>query len=145
MRATAATTHADLARNLTGLVSEDPRDLRRRLLAVMELYQNEDTNDRRIVVEVIVEGRPAFWTTANYHDQKARNFFMSCMRMPIPDALVKHYGPDIVGHPHQLDKLVPINRQAVEALRLAYDRIGVWLEPEELEQRCVRDLRKKVA
>ena len=58
----------DLAKTLTGLISEPPLELRRRLLATMALYGNEDAVSRDYAIDAICEGRPAYWRTTGYSD-----------------------------------------------------------------------------
>jgi hypothetical protein len=67
----AALSPAAAAANPRAVASADVDENRRRLAIAIDLYGNDDALARRVVLSALAAGRPAFWTTAGYHSQKA--------------------------------------------------------------------------
>jgi hypothetical protein len=125
----------DIGRALSA--PENPVLIRRRLADVIELYDNEDCVSRDWTVEAIVAGRPAFWTSATYHSQRACNLHLDVVAgASIQQALEAHY-PVRLNHSREsaLDTLIPLDRRAAAALSQAYADLGIWRDDDELELR----------
>jgi len=102
----------------------------------IDLYQNEDALGRRKAIAAFEQDRPAYWTTAGYHNQKACALQVAVHEMPLPKALKMTYrGGDYVA---ALDTLVPLNEQAAIALTVQYAEYGLWRDIEEVLARRYR-------
>ena len=114
------------------------------LAAAIGIYDNDDALGRRYALAACAAGRPAFWTIAGYHSQKACALQLAVHTLPtLEAALDDAYGPN-QGTELQLaafDTLVPLNRPAVAALALAYPRLDRWRDIEDLEARSSVDTR----
>lgn len=82
------------------------------------LHDNLDDISAKSAIRAAVEGRPAFWSTARYHDQRARNFLDEANNLPLADALnlrkqSSTWNGDARG---LLNTLIPLNAEAAKAL-----------------------------
>jgi hypothetical protein len=111
-----------------------------RLAVAIDLHENDDALARRHALAACGAGRPAFWTTASYHSQKACALHLAAHTLPtLQTALADAYGFDL-GTDAQaaaLDTLIPLNPAAVAALALAYAALGRWREIQDLEARSM--------
>jgi hypothetical protein len=107
--------------------------------AVSDLYENEDAQARRKAVAALEQDRPAYWTTASYHSQRACQLQVRAHETSLPNALRSTYhSADWVA---ALDRLVPLNEQAAIAVAVQYEEMGTFRDIDEL---LARRLRKPV-
>lgn len=121
-----------------------PREGKRRLDAAAALYGFNDSVSREHALEAFFAGKPAYWTTATYHSQRAIGLLDALNRgCEFGIALAANYPAHLTKYrPSALDTLVPLNIKAANALAKAYDALGIWREADELEQRRQRDTRR---
>jgi hypothetical protein len=117
-------------------------DACRKLAYAIEIHDNDDALARREALAACHAGRPAFWTTASYHSQKACTLQLAAHASPtleaaLDDAYGSGLGPD--AQAAALDTLIPLNPPAVAALALAYLRLGRWRDIQDLEARSTRN------
>jgi hypothetical protein len=113
-----------------------------KLAAAIEIHDNDDALARRQALAACTAGRPAFWTTASYHSQKACALHLAVHTLPTLEAAFDDAYGSGVGSDTQaaaLDTLIPLNPPAVAALALAYIRLGRWRDVQDLEARSMRD------
>jgi hypothetical protein len=118
----------------------------RRLAAAIELCGNDDALARRSARAACNDGRPAFWTTATYHSQKACVLHLAVHTEPTLEAAVEcAYGPHTGTELRHaaFDTLIPLNAAAMEALALAYARLGRLPDVAELETRSMLKVEKR--
>lgn len=87
--------------------------------ALSILHNNQDDLSARSAIRAAGEGRPAFWTTARYHDQRARNFLDEANNLPLAVALKlrKQSSTWVAGGERLiLATLIPLNTEATKAL-----------------------------
>jgi hypothetical protein len=105
----------------------------------IDLYDNEDALARRKAIAAFEQDRPAYWTTAGYHSQKACALQVAVHEMPLPRALKMIWrGGDYIA---ALDTLVPLNEQAAIALTVQYAEYGLWRDIEEVLARRYRRMK----
>lgn len=106
----------------------------------ISVYDNDDAVARRLALAAFEQDRPAFWTTATYHSQKASLFQQAANYKPLLEALHYAYnrGDDYIA---ALDTLVPLNDQAALAMVIRYSDYGIWRDTEELLARRYRRMR----
>ncbi len=97
---------------------------------VADLYENDDYLARRKAQTAYEQERPAYWTTATYHDQRACQLQIVVHEMPLPRALKFAY--KLGDYIAALDRLIPLNEQAAIAMTVQYAEYGVWRDVEEL-------------
>jgi hypothetical protein len=121
-----------------------PLEGRRRLYAAISLYGFSDAVSMDHALEAFFEDKPAYWTTADYHSQRAIGLMDDLNRgCEFGIALAANYPAHCTHYrPSALDTLVPLNIKAANALVKAYDALGIWRDAEELEQRRERDMRR---
>lgn len=121
-----------------------PREGLRRLNVAVELYRNNDSVSREHALEAFMAGKPAYWTTATYHSQRALGLMDDLNRgCEFGIALAANYPAHCTKYrPGALDTLIPLNRRAAVDLVKAYDALGIWREVDELEARRKRDTRR---
>lgn len=121
-----------------------PREGQRRLYAAIALYGFSDSVSVDHAFEAFFADKPAYWTTADYHSQRAIGLMDDLNRgCEFGIALAANYPAHCTKYrPAALDTLVPLNIKAARALVKAYDALGIWREAEELEQRRERDMRR---
>lgn len=113
------------------------------LRQVVDLYDNDDTVSLDYAEQAFDDGRPAYWSTASYHNQVACCLLNAANLMHSLDAAI-----DSVVRPHKrdrleayLDTLIPLNADAETELSLAYARhTGTWRDEHELARRRVRKM-----
>lgn len=106
-----------------------------------ELYDNEDALARRKAQTAYEQDRPAYWSTATYHAQRASQLQIAVNEMALRKALACTYKPgsDWIA---ALDTLVPLNVKAATALSVAYADYGLWRDEPELLLRRFRRMPK---
>lgn len=136
-------TYSDFASALTGS-EKSPREGQRRLYAAIALYGFSDSVSVDHAFEAYFEDKPAYWTTADYHSQRAIGLMDALNRgCEFGIALAANYPAHCTKYrPSALDTLVPLNIKAANALVKAYDALGIWRDVEELEARRRRDVRR---
>lgn len=95
-------------------------------------------------IENLIARKPAFWSMCGNHNQFDGQLFAACNRLGSIDAAQEEYagifsrrGMDVTDET-RLDYLLPLNNEAVMMLMRAYQGIGTWRTPEELEARTER-------
>lgn len=121
-----------------------PREGLRRLNAAVELYRNNDSVSREHALDAFFAGKPAYWTTATYHSQRAMGLMDALNKgCEFGIALAANYPAHCTKYrPGALDTLVPLNRLAANELSEAYEDYGTWRDAEELEARRLRRTRR---
>lgn len=125
-------------------MDETPISVKRALDDAIAIYGNPDGADRSQCVEQIIRGRPAFWTSASHHDQRALGLRYSATQTgSVVDAMHSIY-PEHRKQQREaaLDTLIPLDWRAVNSLALAYAECGVWRDDAELARRRERDTRR---
>jgi hypothetical protein len=136
-------TYSGVAAVLTGS-EKSPREGQRRLYAAIALYGFSDSVSVDHAFEAYFEDKPAYWTTADYHSQRAIGLMDALNRgCEFGIALAANYPAHCTKYrPAALDTLVPLNIKAANELVKAYDALGIWRDVEELEARRERDMRR---
>ena len=88
--------------------------------AMVRAYDNPESHDEDKAIDALREGRPAFWTTATYHNQAARLTVEWANGKTLGEALAR-FADDrsIVEARHTmrlLDTLIPLHGAAIRAL-----------------------------
>lgn len=120
------------------ILGEDLATQRQRFRAVVNRLRNNDTLTEERVVENLIAGLPAFWSTATYSDQIASNVLWEINHgRPIIDAIDARKSHPLWEkfRPAILDGLIPLNARATADLLAAYSMLGAWREADELEAR----------
>lgn len=142
-----AAPHPTFAEAISGLVPEQPLEVLARLRSAVALYRNPDGVTDREAMDAISSGRPAYWTTSTYSNQRASSLVYSVNHgATIADALAEFYPARLNLQPKRagaLDTLVPLNRLASNELSEAYEEFGLWRDATELERRRSRDGRRR--
>lgn len=137
------TIHTRFARTFTAVAAVligAPLEVQARdaLNAAVARYDNACSVRREHAFDAFCEARPAFWTSARYHDQFAMGLLYPLNKegLSVADALAfvypaHHADKRMAG----LDSLVPLNAKAVAALADAYEAIGTFRDIDELEAR----------
>lgn len=110
-----------------------------RIVEVTHTFGIEDD-----AIENLIARKPAFWSMCGNHNQFDGQLFAACNRLGSIEAAQEEYagifsrrGMDVTDEV-RLDYLLPLNREAVMDLMRAYQSIGLWRTPEELEARTER-------
>lgn len=111
-------------------------DARRLIDAVADAYENEDALARSKAQAALEVNQPAYWSKASYHSQRACQLLLRVHETSLSNALRSTYhGAD---HVAALDRLIPLNNQAVIALSAQYAEYGSFREVDELLARRER-------
>ena len=116
--------------------------MRARLRATVDSYRNEDSQDFRDALDAMIAGRPAFWFTQNYSNQRACIVLSEVNAgMGVLEAIRSHQrrydDPKMIER--GLDYLIPMNAPAMSALLAAYAELGMWREHDEIECRQMKE------
>ncbi len=130
--------------HFTAYMNDTPMAASRALDDAIAIYGNDDAVGREQCIEAIASGRPAFWTSAQYH--AARSLILRYDATKTGDVVGSMLA---IYPPHRrdsreaaLDSLVPLDRKAAIALSLAYAEIGFFRDEPELLLRSKRDCRR---
>lgn len=92
--------------------------------ALAHLHNNIDDISRGYVIRAAVEKRAAYWSSSQYHDQKARNLLDEANDLGAVEAIqlrIRSNGTSGYDNPHRLiNTLIPLNNKAfveIEAAR----------------------------
>lgn len=141
----------DLTRD--GLVSalsaseRSPAEAVRRVDRAIARYGNPDDFARPLAIAAFTAGKPSWWTTQTYHNQRAKRLLTAilCRGVAIEDVFAEAYPTWLetkvrIGG---LDDLVPLNILAANELSETYEMFGLWRDAGELEaRRLVKRARK---
>jgi len=97
----------------------------RAIRALGDLLRSSDSVCEDLAIEAAQNGRPAYWTSATYHNQAAVRFAQLANSMRLDDALAACAIPDVeAASPRELiASLVPLNPRARETLAEARRRL----------------------
>lgn len=97
----------------------------RAIRALGDLLRSSDASCEDLAIEAVQCGRPAFWTSATYHNQAAVRFAQLANSGRLDDALAACAIADIeAASPRELiASLIPLNPRAREALAEARRRL----------------------
>ena len=130
--------------HFTAYMNDTPLAARRALADSIEIYGNEDAVGREQCIEAIASGRPAFWTSRQYHDARANALRYDATKTgDVVGSMLALYPPHRRdSREAALDSLVPLDRRAAVALSLAYAEIGFFRDEPELLLRSKCDCRR---
>ncbi len=125
-------------------MNDTPMAARRALDDAIAIYDNDCGDDRRQCIEAIASGRPAWWTSRQYHDARANALRYDATKTgDVVGSMLALYPPHRRdSREAALDSLVPLDRKAAIALSLAYAEIGFFRDEPELLLRSKRDCRR---
>lgn len=112
-----------------------------RVRALAQRIDNDDSYSRDLAVANLVAQRPAFWSTARYHNASAGIFRAVVNELASIKGAIEECRRFYVHSPRDwaraelLDDLLPLNPQAVRELIGAYQAIGTFRTAEELMAR----------
>ncbi|HZP76632.1 MAG TPA: hypothetical protein VFB45_10850 [Pseudolabrys sp.] len=90
----------------------------RAIRALGDLLRSADTTCEELAIDAALAGKPAFWTSATYHNQAAVRFAQLANSMRLEQALADRAMPDIIAasEGELLASLIPLNPKARDAL-----------------------------
>ena len=105
----------------------------RRLRAAVKLYRNDDTHSEDLAANAAFEQRAAWWLSVGYSSTSTTMIVDDLNKgIDIEIALARYY---ILDDKQMLDRLVPLNREAVNDLLDAYKKRGVVYQAEDVDTR----------